>query len=165
MKPIHDFTWFKVRWLRSYGWIVTRKDAIVVVPEARDGGIWLVRIHRKPTEARSWELPGGGANGREDPISAGLRELEEECGLVATEGARLLPISLEAAPGMGRLPHRVVVALGVEPRSRRARPQREEGIERVRQFSRSELQRLVATGRINVLPTLGALALAGWLSS
>jgi hypothetical protein len=99
----------------------------------------------------------------EDPVSAGLRELEEECQLVATRGAKLWPTALEAAPGMGRMPHRVVIALGVEPKSGRARPQKEEGIARVRRFSPEQVGRMARSGRISVLPTLGALAVRGWL--
>ncbi|HMJ10344.1 MAG TPA: NUDIX hydrolase [Polyangiaceae bacterium] len=163
MKRVHDFTWFAVRWLKSYGWIVTRSDAIVVVPESSDGRIWLSLIRRAPTGQRSWELPGGAMDKGEDPVSAGLRELEEECNLVATRGAKLLPNSLEAAPGMGSIPHRVVIALGVEPKSRAARPQKEEGIERVRKFSREQVARMTRAGKISVLPTLGALAVRGWI--
>ncbi|HEY6562714.1 MAG TPA: NUDIX hydrolase [Polyangiaceae bacterium] len=164
MKRLHDFDWFAVRWLKAYGWIVTRSEAIVVIPESSDGRIWLVDIQRKPTGQRSWELPGGGVNDGEDPLSAGLRELEEECQLVATRGAKLWPTALEAAPGMGSMPHRVVIALGAEPKSGRARPQKEEGIERVRKFSREQVTRMARTGKISVLPTLGALAIRGWIA-
>jgi 8-oxo-dGTP pyrophosphatase MutT (NUDIX family) len=163
MKRSHDFTWFAVRWLGSYGWIVTRSDAIVVIPESSDGRLWLIDIHRKPTGQQSWELPGGGIDKGEDPVTAGLRELDEECYLVATRGAKLWPTALEAAPGMGRMPHRVVIARGVEPKSGRARPQKEEGIARVRKFSREQVGRMARSGKISVLPTLGALAVRGWL--
>ena len=64
---------------------------------------------------------------------------------------------------MGRMPHHVIVARGVVPVGSRARPQHEEGIRQVRRFSREELSRRVADGRINVFATLGALAATGWL--
>ena len=164
MKRVHDFTWFAVRWLKSYGWIVARKEAIVVIPESSDGRVWLEEINRRPTGQRSWECPGGGMDDGVDPVSAGLRELEEECHLVATRGAKLFATPLEAAPGMGSLPHRVVIAQGVEPKSGRARPQKDEGIERVQKFSRAQVTRMAKNGKISALPTLGALAVRGWIA-
>ena len=158
----HDFSFFRVVWTPSYGWTVERGAALVVVPIAPDGRLWLERLHRVPLGTASWELPGGGSDGQ-NLIEAALRELDEECGLVARGAVRLLPTVLEAAPGMGRIPHHVVVARDVVPKAKRPKPQRQEGITQVRRFEKDEVVRLVATGRIRVLPTLGALAAMGWL--
>lgn len=163
MKRSFDFDFFKVRWLARYGWIVDRPPAAVVVPESSDGRLWLVRIDRVPTQTRSWELPGGEVHAGETPIEAALRELAEETGLVARGGVELRRTTIEAAPGMGCMPHHVIVARGVEPDGRRPRPQRDEGILQVRRFTRGELARRVADGGIHVLATLGALAATGWL--
>jgi 8-oxo-dGTP pyrophosphatase MutT (NUDIX family) len=158
-----DFDWFKVKWLPGYGWIIDRDPAIVVVPVAPDGSLWLARLERVPTGTSSWELPGGGIDRKEDIVAAALRELEEECALVARGGARVLPTPLELAPGMGRFPHHVVIASGVVPRGRCAVPQREEGIVAVRQFDRAAVRRMLKTGKISVQATAGALAVSGWL--
>ena len=64
---------------------------------------------------------------------------------------------------MGCLPHRVIVAKHVVPIADRPRPQKEEGIERVRAFTPAELLRLVGSGKIHVFATLCALAVTGWL--
>lgn len=165
MQRVHDFDFFKVRWLGRYGWIVDRPAAAVVVPESADGRLWMVRIARVPTRTRSWELPGGEVGKRETPVEAGLRELAEETGLVARDGAELWPTTIEAAPGMGRMPHHVIIARGVEPDGARPRPQRDEGIEQVRRFTREQLARRVADGGVHVLATLGALAVTGWLGA
>lgn len=162
MSRVHDFEFFRVRWLARYGWIVDRPPAVVVVPEARDGRLWMIRIRRVPIARASWELPGGEVGRREDPIAAGLRELEEECGLVAQDGAELWPTTLEAAPGMGRMPHHVVVARGVEPRGARPEPQREEGIVEVRRFAPERVAAMIRRGQISVFATLGALAATSW---
>jgi 8-oxo-dGTP pyrophosphatase MutT (NUDIX family) len=45
-----------------------------------EGHIVLVGQYRHLLRAVSWELPGGGAQGREDPIEAAQRELREEGG-------------------------------------------------------------------------------------
>lgn len=162
MRRSYDFDFFKVKWLGRYGWIVDRPPAAVVVPESADGRLWLVHIARVPTGTPSWELPGGEVHRGETAVRAGLRELEEETGLVARGGAELWPRVLEAAPGMGRMPHHVIIARGVQPAGARPRPQRDEGIRQVRCFTREEIVRRVADGRIHVLATLGALAVTGW---
>jgi hypothetical protein len=163
VKRAHDFKWFKVRWLPRYGWIMDRQLAVVVLPVAADGKLWLAKMERVPTGDVSWELPGGEVFARETAVEAGLRELEEECGLYARGGGRELPHAIELAPGMGRFPHRCVVALGVCPRNRRPVMQREEGIVAVKKFGRAAVKALIRKGEIHVGATLCALAQSGWL--
>jgi 8-oxo-dGTP pyrophosphatase MutT (NUDIX family) len=160
VRRTYDFDFFKVRWLSRYGWIMDRSPAVVVVPIAPDDRIWLAKIDRAPTGSSSWEFPGGGIDG-EDPVRAGLRELEEECGLVARR-ARLLRTAYELAPGMGRFPHRVVIAQGVVPRGKRAVAQAEEGIVQVKSFDRAGVRRLIRVGKMSVGATLTALGASGW---
>jgi 8-oxo-dGTP pyrophosphatase MutT (NUDIX family) len=162
LRRTFDFRWFEVKWLPKYGWIFDRSPAVVVVPIAQDGRVWMIRLHRIPTGTSSWELPGGGVDG-EDIVTAGLRELEEECSLVARDGGRLVRTPLELAPGMGRFPHYVVVASDVVPKGKRPVPQREEGIVAVRAFDRARVETMLRRGTINVQATICALAVSGWL--
>jgi 8-oxo-dGTP pyrophosphatase MutT (NUDIX family) len=111
----------------------------------------------------SWEMPGGGVREDEKVVSAGLRELEEECGLVATKGARQIGGRFEVLPGMGRVPHYLVLASGVVPKGSRPVAQRKEGILAVRKFDRANVRSMMETGKISVLATLGPLAVSGWL--
>jgi ADP-ribose pyrophosphatase len=164
VKKTVDYRWFKVKWLAKYGWIIERSSAVVVVPIAEDGRVWLAKMHRKPTDSTSWELPGGGAERGEDVVTAGLRELEEECGLVASRGGRLHTV-LELAPGMGRFPHHVVVAQGVKPKGRRAVPQVEESISAVKCFDQAQVQRMIVKGTVSVGATLAGLVACGWLGA
>ena len=163
VRRTYDFDWFKVKWLPRYGWVFERPPAVVVMAMSPDNRLWLERIARPATGTISWEMPGGGVDPDEDVIAAALRELEEECGLVATKGARQLGARFEVVPGMGRIPHYIVVASGVVPKGPRAVPQRKEGILAVRKFERSVVRKMVRAGRINVLATLGPLAVSGWL--
>ena len=141
------------------------EPAVVVVPLAPDGKLWLARVNRIPTGTTSWELPGGAIDrDDEDALSAGLRELEEECGLVASGGGRVLRNVLELAPGMGSFPHYVVVVRDVVPRvGRRPAPQADEGILAVRCFDQFQVHRLMKRRAITVLSTLAALIVSGWL--
>lgn len=163
MRRTHDFEYFKVRWLDRYGFIVDRPPAAVVVAEAPDDRVWLLRVRRTPTASVSWELPGGEVRPDETPLRAGLRELAEEAGLVPLGRCRVFPRVLQAAPGMGLMPHHVILARNVVASGRRPLPQREEGIERVGAFTRAQVARAVRTGRIDVFATLSALAVTGWL--
>ena len=157
-RRIHDFRWFQVCWLPKYGWIMRRGPAVVVVPVASDGKVWLERIHRPPTGIVSWEVPGGEVGPREDPVDAALRELSEECGLGAS-GARLLSPTLELASGMGSFPHHVVVARDVAPLGRRPVAQREEGIDRVQRFDRRRIRQMIKRGLVVMQPTISAITL------
>ncbi len=159
----YDFHHFAVERLGPYGSIVNRPPAVVVVPESSDGRVWLARVERPPTRSVSWELPGGEVGSGESPLEAGLRELLEECDLAPWGKARALPIVLEAAPGMGRMPHHVIVASRVAPRSRRRKLQAEEGIVDLTKMTPAEVRRSVERGEIHVFATLSALAVSGWL--
>jgi 8-oxo-dGTP pyrophosphatase MutT (NUDIX family) len=160
-----DFDWFQIRWLPRYGWVLRRSPAVVVIAVAPDSRLWLVRVRRPPTNTTFWEIPGGGIEKGEDTVSAALRELEEECGLVSRGRSWALRPVLEPAPGMGTFPHHVVVASGVVPKGKKAVAQREEGILSVRSFDRDRVDRMVRAGRICVQATLAALLVSGWLHS
>jgi 8-oxo-dGTP pyrophosphatase MutT (NUDIX family) len=162
VRRTYDFNWFKVRWLRGYGWIFDRRPAVVVIAVAPDDRIWLARIDRAPLGRASWELPGGMIDDGEDAVAAGLRELEEECGLIASRG-RVFGEPLELAPGMGTFPHHVVVASKVVPKGKRPVPQKEEGVLAARSFDRSQVRRMVKNRRICAMATLGPLVVCGWL--
>jgi 8-oxo-dGTP pyrophosphatase MutT (NUDIX family) len=158
-----DFDWFRVKWLAGYGWILERRPAVVVVPIAPDDRMWFIRLNRIPTGTTSWEFPGGGVDDGEDPVLAGLRELEEESSLTAKGKVRLLDSPLHLAPGMGPFPHHVVVARDVSPRGARPVAQKEEGIVAVRRFDRATVRKMLRRGAINVQATLAALLVSGWL--
>lgn len=65
------------------------RDWAVVVGRTVDGKLVMVRQFRWGSDELSWELPGGIVDEGEDPVAAGLRELQEETGYIAESG-RLL---------------------------------------------------------------------------
>lgn len=65
---------------------IDSRDWAVVVARTVKGEIILVRQFRWGVDALSWELPGGIIDAGEDPVAAGLRELQEETGYIAETG-------------------------------------------------------------------------------
>ncbi len=59
--------------------IVKKADAVVVVPVI-DDCIVLIKQFRLPAGAELWELPAGHIDEGEEPLSAAIRETEEEIG-------------------------------------------------------------------------------------
>ena len=157
---VHDFDFFRVKSLKGYGWIVERPPAVVVVAIAPDERVWLERVFRAPLGASFWETPGGAIDRGEPPVQAGIRELEEECGLVPHGRVTALPPQ-QPMPGMARFPHHVVVARKVMPRGKAPVLQANEGIEAVRRFSARQLRLMIRRGEITVHVTIAALVSAG----
>ncbi len=65
---------------------IDSRDWVIVIARTRAGELILVRQFRWGTDALSWEFPGGIIDDGEDPVTAGLRELQEETGYVAASG-------------------------------------------------------------------------------
>lgn len=62
--------------------IVEHGECIAVVPVDRNGDILLVRQFRKALENDLLEIPAGGIEQNEDPLTAVKRELQEEIGFL-----------------------------------------------------------------------------------
>jgi len=69
--------------------VIDAPDWVNVVALTPDHQLVLVNQFRFGIDAFSWEIPGGVIERGEDPVAAGLRELQEETGFVG-ETARLL---------------------------------------------------------------------------
>lgn len=69
--------------------VVDAPDWVNVLAHTSDDRLVLVNQFRYGIDAFSWEIPGGVIETGEDPVVAGLRELQEETGYVG-ENARLL---------------------------------------------------------------------------
>lgn len=69
--------------------VIDSPDWVNVVALTTDRRLVLVHQFRYGIDAFSWEVPGGVIDAGEDPVAAGVRELEEETGYVG-KSARLL---------------------------------------------------------------------------
>lgn len=69
--------------------VISAPDWVNVVALTPDHNLVLVNQFRYGTNTFSWEVPGGVIDLGEDPVAAGLRELQEETGYTG-KSARLL---------------------------------------------------------------------------
>lgn len=63
--------------------VVEHNGGVCVAALSDDGKLKFVRQYRYPYKRNLLELPAGKLEKGEDPLEAGIRELEEECGVVA----------------------------------------------------------------------------------
>lgn len=63
--------------------IVKHNGGVAVVPITDSNDILMVRQFRAPYKETIYEIPAGKLEKAEDPLTAGIRELEEECGVTA----------------------------------------------------------------------------------
>ncbi len=70
-------------------YVIRTRDWVNVIPITPDFEMVLVNQFRFGVKKNSWEIPGGVMDPGEDPVVAGLRELQEETGFTS-KSARLL---------------------------------------------------------------------------
>lgn len=68
---------------RSSREVVEHSGGVCVAALTENGGLFFVRQYRYPYKKVLLELPAGKLEKGEDPLTAGVRELEEECGVTA----------------------------------------------------------------------------------
>ena len=78
----------------------------------KDGKILMVRQFRYAYKEEVWEIPAGKVNVGEDPKETAIRELEEECGVIA-DGMDLL-FTVYPSPGYTTELLRIYKATGVK---------------------------------------------------
>ena len=77
--------------------VVEHRGAVVIIALPTPASIVLVRQYRHPMEARLWEVPAGGIDGKETPLAAAVREMREETGHRTSDMRALF--SAYSAPG------------------------------------------------------------------
>jgi 8-oxo-dGTP pyrophosphatase MutT (NUDIX family) len=77
-----------------YGVVHLKHLAVGIIPVDADGCVHMVGQHRFPRDYYSWELPEGGGKLDTAPVESAVRELREECGLVAHSWHQFLVMDL-----------------------------------------------------------------------
>jgi 8-oxo-dGTP pyrophosphatase MutT (NUDIX family) len=139
-----------------YG-VVEKPDFVVIVPVDDDGRLHLVEQYRYPVKGRYWELPQGSweqASGTE-PLEMARGELREETGL---EAARMIYAGhLFEACGYSNQGFHIFLASGL--RRGNADLEREEQDLVTREFTLSEVERMIRDGEIKDATTVAAFGL------
>lgn len=143
-----------------YG-IIERADSSVAIIETDDKRILFLKQFRFPTGEYSWELPMGGIDSNESPISAAVRELEEEAGIT---------INLERIgtfrPVPGLTPQRASVFYGRIGGDDICKVEKyDEAVDEItdrRFLTREEIRIMISEGLITDGFTLSSLALFIW---
>ncbi|MGJ9456896.1 NUDIX hydrolase [Oceanobacillus sp. CF4.6] len=65
--------------------LIKHPGAVAVIPITKDNKIILVEQYRKPLERSLIEIPAGKLENNENPLAAGVRELEEETGYTTND--------------------------------------------------------------------------------
>lgn len=68
---------------KSFREVVEHSGGVCVAPLTDEDELLMVRQYRYPFSRELIEVPAGKLEKGEDPLAAGVRELEEECGVVA----------------------------------------------------------------------------------
>jgi ADP-ribose pyrophosphatase len=139
-----------------YG-VVEKPDFVVIVPVDEDGCVHLVEQYRYPVKGRYWEVPQGAwehAPGT-DPLEVARGELREETGLDAT--VMTYAGHLFEAYGYCNQGYHIFLATGL--RHGNADPDHEEQDLVTREFSLSEVERMIGHGEIKDATTVAALGL------
>src|SRR6058998_836423 len=152
--------------------IVHRKAAVVVAPMTRDGKIILIRQERIPIRQAIWEMPSGQIDDHNaDPENikdVALRELTEETGYELAQDGRLIPLGhYFSSPGFTDERGYFFLARPVQPCEEGPEHDEGESILDCRQFSITEIRRMIADNEIRDANTLGicaTLAACGLLS-
>jgi len=139
-----------------YG-VVEKPDFVVIVPVDDDGRLHLVEQYRYPVKGRYWELPQGSWEEapRAEPLEMARGELREETGL---EAARMIYAGhLFEACGYSNQGFHIFFATGL--RRGNAELEREEQDLVTREFTLSEVERMIRDGEIKDAATVAALGL------
>lgn len=123
--------------------IVEHSDCVAVVPIDNEGKVILVNQFRKAVGKELLEIPAGGIEPGEDPVTAVRRELQEEIGCLPKKVDRLG--GFYSAPGYCSEYLHLFLATDLIPSQLHAEDT--EGISLVR-VPLSDLRRLVTSGQI-----------------
>jgi len=137
---------------------------VVILPVTPAGDVLLLRQHRYPVAAWSWELPRGGPEAGRSPDTRAGAEREEERGY-GVDAGNLVPLSAPDAPawpnnGISSTSVAFFLARNVTPLAAGHRREASEAIDRVRAVPQADLRAMIEDGDIRDGFTLAAVGLA-----
>ena len=139
--------------------IVRHPGSVVIVPVTAAGHVVLARQYRHAIGRYTWEVPAGSLKVGEDPKKAAARECHEEIGQVP--GRLEFLGSFFPTPGYcdEEMHFFLAADLRLPDATETATPDDDEDIE-PRPFAIAAIRRMIASGEIVDLKTVGGVALA-----
>ncbi len=116
--------------------------------------IYLIKKFRYPEQTWNWELPGGGGD-KQDTITAGRRELEEETGLIAKRWQELSKTTI----CNGFMVQKMHTLLARDCELRGEQEVSDEKIEQADFFTLEQIESMIASGEINDNENITALTI------
>jgi ADP-ribose pyrophosphatase len=168
---VADYEVFRVRRQRARSprngevftyYVVVPDASVIIVPLTADGRVVLVEQFRQGVRAPMLEFPAGMLDGDEDPVTAALRELEEETGYCA--GSALAIGTFHTDPALQDATVTVVVAHDCAPDGRKNEDEGEDVHARL--CGADEIGGMIGHGEIRSAPALAAWTLyERWLAA
>ncbi|TSA54998.1 MAG: NUDIX hydrolase [Planctomycetaceae bacterium] len=149
----HANPWFSVKNRGGYFTIEENTPQVQILPIVENKSIVMVRVNRPVIADNTLELPAGGTNGDELPVSAAVRELHEETGILVSDLNRfqmLSPLAHTARSPI--LPYSFQIHLSQQEYDLRIDHDHE--ISGVESFSYKEVLRKIERGEIYIGPQI-----------
>ena len=132
--------------------VINSSDVVAIVALSEKNEVYLVRLHRYPFLAYSWEIIKGRTDG-EAPLAAATRELQEETGLIAKE---MIEVGyFQPLNGLARETTYTYLAKGLTQTNQNE--QAEEGITAVKPFPLDQVEQMIKDNEILDGQTISAL--------
>ena len=135
--------------------IVKHPGAALIVPFLDKNTVILIRQYRPVINTYIWELPAGTLGRNEPPLKCAKREIVEEIGYKASKWERLGLIY----PAPGYTTEKIIFFKASGLKKVKTETQEDEVIT-VKKFTKSQIRRLLKSGKIVDSKTISALALA-----
>jgi 8-oxo-dGTP pyrophosphatase MutT (NUDIX family) len=135
--------------------VIEALDGAFVLALDEDDCIQLIRKYRYTTDIYSLEVPAGGIEPSEDPLTAAKREFQEELGLAAGQWRQLGKFQAENA----YINNFGIVFVATELSEVGEDDRLAEGINKTEKMPLKEALRLIQTGEITDSQSISALAL------
>src|SRR6185295_9460782 len=150
---VHDERWRAPNGSKFQRHTVRHPGAVAVVPFDAKGNVLLIKQFRPAANGWLIEIPAGTLEPGEPPLACAKRELIEEIGFAAKNWKKLGAIFL--APGYCTERIHLFKAWGLS--AAHAEQDEDEHIDKPAAFSKAQIKKAVASGRICDAKTLGAL--------